>query len=165
MDAIILSLFGKQGDVNALQMSMRAFSIFIISLILVRISGRRSFGIRTPLDNVIVILLGAILSRAVTGSSPFLPVVCASFLLVILHRIMGWVMARYNKVGRALQGKKITLFEKGNYLCENMLRGMVCKEDILQGVREKALTDNMDQIKTVYMERDGEISVVKKDEQ
>jgi hypothetical protein len=45
----------------------------------------RSFGGRTALDNIIVILLGALLSRAIVGASGFFPLIASSFVIVIIH--------------------------------------------------------------------------------
>jgi len=50
---LLIQIFGEGKDLNALQMSSRGIVIFFIALILIRISGRRSFGVRTPLDNII----------------------------------------------------------------------------------------------------------------
>ncbi|NNU33298.1 hypothetical protein HK413_02345 [Mucilaginibacter sp. S1162] len=45
---ILLKIFGEGKDLSALQMSCRGIVVFIIALALIRLSGRRSFGIRTP---------------------------------------------------------------------------------------------------------------------
>jgi uncharacterized membrane protein YcaP (DUF421 family) len=54
------------------------------------------------------------------------------------------------------------LFEDGVFLKEHMKKALVCQEDLMQGVRKSAMTENMDQIQKVYMERNGEISAIKK---
>jgi uncharacterized membrane protein YcaP (DUF421 family) len=54
------------------------------------------------------------------------------------------------------------LFKDGHFIDENMKRAQVCKENVLQGIRESALTDDLEKIDRVYMERNGAISVVKK---
>jgi len=84
---LLLKIFGESKDLNALQMSSRGVVIFIIAFLLIRISGRRSFGVRTPLDNIITISLGAIMSRAVVGASAFVPVIVCCFVIVFLHRV------------------------------------------------------------------------------
>ncbi len=67
---ILEKIWGTGTSLDTVQMGTRGIAVFIIALLLIRVSGRRSFGIRSPLDNIIVILLGAILSRAVVGASP-----------------------------------------------------------------------------------------------
>jgi uncharacterized membrane protein YcaP (DUF421 family) len=158
----IISIFGNGRDLTVMQMSCRAIVIFIVSLILIRISGRRSFGVRTSLDNIVVILLGALLSRAVVGASGFFPVVISSFVIVIAHRFCAWLIVHHTAAARIFEGKKIILFENGYFLKKNMDKALVCKEDIMQGIRKSALTEDLDQIDRVFMERNGEISATKK---
>lgn len=159
----ITELFGEGKDLTVLQMSLRVIVVFIVSLVLIRISGRRSFGIKTPLDNIIVITLGAILSRAIVGVSPFVPVIIASLVLVVIHRLISWLSVQNPSFKRLIEGQKILLFDKGNFVEGNMNRGLVCEEDVRQGVRESALTDDMNKIEKVYLERNGEISAIKKE--
>jgi uncharacterized membrane protein YcaP (DUF421 family) len=158
----IISIFGTGKDLNILQMTCRAIVIFVVCLILIRISGRRSFGVRTPLDNIIVILLGALLSRAVVGASGFFPVVASSFALVIIHRCCAWLIIHNMTAARIFEGKKILLFQDGQFLKKNMDRALVRKEDVLQGIRRSALTEDLQKIERVFMERNGEISAIKK---
>lgn len=159
---ILSPLFGEGEHLNILQMSSRGIVMFIVALILIRLSGRRSFGVRTPLDNIIVISLGAIMSRGVVGASPYVPVMVCCFVIVLLHRLFGWLIATSKAFGRFVEGDKIILFDKGKFIDDHMRSGLVCQEDIMQGVRKSALTEDMDRIEKVYMERNGEISSIRK---
>lgn len=159
---LVHQIFGQGKDLNALQMGCRGLLVVLISLILIRISGRRSFGLHTPLDNIITISLGAILSRAVVGASPFVPVIVCCFAIVILHRFLGWLVSRSKRVARLLEGDKILLFSNGHIHPENMKRALLSEEDMMEGVRKSALTDDMSEIDRVFIERNGDISPVKK---
>jgi uncharacterized membrane protein YcaP (DUF421 family) len=159
---IIQSIFGAGKDLNILQMTARAIIVFIIALILIRISGRRSFGLRTPLDNIITIVLGAVLSRAIVGASDFLPVIASSTALVIIHRLCAYGMVHSRVFSKFISGEKILVFNEGDFLKQNMDKGLICKEEILQEVRKSALTENLDKIEKIYMERNGEVNSVKK---
>lgn len=159
---LLLKIFGEGKDLNALQMSCRGIVIFFVALILIRVSGRRSFGVRSPLDNIITISLGAIMSRAVVGASDFVPVIVCCFVIVLLHRLVGMLIAHYKDFGRFIEGEKILLYDKGEFLGHNMKKALVCREDLMQGVRKSALTEDMDQIDKVYMERNGDISAIRK---
>ncbi|HEY4154364.1 MAG TPA: YetF domain-containing protein [Puia sp.] len=159
---ILIQVFGEDKNLTVLQMVFRGVVVFLIALVLIRISGRRSFGIRTSLDNIISMLLGAVLSRAVVGASPFLPVLCSCLGIVLLHRAFGWMLIRSDRFARLVEGSRIQLFKNGRFNEENMRKGLVCKEDIMQGVRKSALTENLDEIEAVFMERNGEITAIKK---
>ncbi|SDH14100.1 DUF421 domain-containing protein [Mucilaginibacter gossypii] len=161
---ILIKLFGEGKDLNALQMSDRGIVMFLIALVLIRISGRRSFGLRMPLDNIISISLGAVMSRAIVGASAFIPVVVCCFVIVFLHRAIGWLAARNKSFSRFIEGDKLLLFEHGKFHHDAMKRGLVCHEDVMQGVRRSALTEELNNIDKIYMERNGEISSVKKQE-
>jgi uncharacterized membrane protein YcaP (DUF421 family) len=54
------------------------------------------------------------------------------------------------------------LFEKGHFLKKNINKALICTEDLMQGVRKSALTEDFDLIDRVFMERNGEINAIKK---
>ncbi|HEY9535926.1 MAG TPA: YetF domain-containing protein [Mucilaginibacter sp.] len=155
-------IFGSGTNLSVLQMSSRGIVIFLLALIMIRVSGRRSFGLRTPLDNIISILLGAVLSRAVVGASPFLPVMVTCFIVVGLHRGLAWFIAQNPAFSRLIEGNKILIYQDGKFLEDNMKRVQICREDVMQGIRRQVVTEDLDQIDYVYIERNGEISAIKK---
>lgn len=159
---ILENIWGVGTSLNSIQMGVRGITVFLSALILIRISGRRSFGIGSPSDNIIVILLGAVLSRAVVGASPFIPVLSTCLIIVLLHRIISWLKSKHKSFNQIVDGKKILVFKEGEFLQPNMDKALICKEDILQGIRKSALTDDLNLIKYVYIEYTGEITVVKK---
>jgi uncharacterized membrane protein YcaP (DUF421 family) len=162
METITL-LFGEGKDLNVLQMCLRGVIFFLFALLLIRISGRRSFGLRTPLDNIIAMSLGAIISRAVVGASPVLQVAAASLVIVIMHRGFGWLIVRHPKLARLIEGDKIPLYRNGKIERQHLSRGLVSEEEMMQGVRKSAMTDNLDKVDKIYLERNGEISAVMKE--
>jgi uncharacterized membrane protein YcaP (DUF421 family) len=158
----LTQFFGEGPDLNALQMGMRAIAIFIISLVLIRMSGRRAFGIRMPFDNVVTILLGAILSRALTGASPFLPTVLAATTIVLLHRLCGYISLHNKKFGYLIKGEVKVLYKDGKIEKDNMHYGLISEKDLIEGLRIAGHVENLEEVNSVYLERNGQISVIKK---
>lgn len=159
---LILQLAGEGKNLTVVQMCFRGLVVFVLALMLLRISGRRSFGLKTPLDLIISVLLGSVLSRAIVGASPFVPVICCAFLIVVLHRLFSLVSIKNKRFRSFTEGQKILVFENGHFLKKNMKKALVDEEDILQKVRKQTFQNHLDNIDRIYMERGGELSVVKK---
>ena len=159
---ILHEMFGTGKDLSVFQMTARTILVFLIALVLMRISGRRSFGLHTPLDNIVTIVLGAVLSRAIVGASGFLTVIESCIVLVIIHRLLAYGMVHHRGLAKLMVGEKMLLFKDGDFIDRNMDRAQVCKEDIMQEVRKTLLTENLDLLEKIYIERNGEINSVKK---
>lgn len=161
MEELIENLFGSGPDLTSLQMALRAFVMFFIALTLIRISGMRSFGSKSAFDNIIVIMLGAILSRAVVGVSPFFATVAGAASLCVTHRLLAMLCARYHVISNLLKGKVRVLFKEGQVLRKNMLSADISNGDLEEGIRLAGNVSTFDNVKEVRMERSGQISVVK----
>jgi len=161
----VTQLFGEGENQTVLQMSLRAVVIFIITLMLLRIAGRRSFGMKSPFDNIIVILLGAILSRAVVGASEFLPTIAAATVIAVLHRLGAWFGTLNLRFGAVIKGQKIILFRDGMLNHDNMRRALVSESGLYASLRSSMNVEDFDTIDCAYMEINGQISFVKNDQQ
>ena len=160
---LLIKIFGEGKDLNVYQMCSRGIVVFMLALLYIRLSGRRSFGLHNAFDSIISILLGAILSRTVVGASPFLPTAVTCLLICCLHRVFGWISVRNEKFDRFVNGKKIVVFENGEYQKHNMNKALVNEKDIKEGLRKVAPTDDVFKMDSIYIERNGEVSAVKKE--
>ena len=113
MNDLINNLWGEGEQLNALQMSIRAFVMFLIALLFIRLTGKRAFAKKSPFDNVIVIMLGAVLARGVVGASPFFSTVAAAAMMMIIHRILAWSSVENKLVNKLLKGEIIPLYKDG----------------------------------------------------
>jgi uncharacterized membrane protein YcaP (DUF421 family) len=71
-------------------------------------------------------------------------------------------MVHHPLFSKLVSGKKILLFRDGDFVQENMDKALICREEILQEVRKSALTENLDRIEKIFMERNGEVNSVEK---
>jgi len=159
---LLYQIFGEGKNLSTLQMCDRAIVVYFIALLFLRISGRRTFGKKTAFDNTIAIILGAVLSRAVVGASDFVPTIACSLVLVLIHRGLAWLSIRSKTITHLLEGKSIPLYQKGKLETEHLSRSLVNREELLGDVRLNANIGTMEEADEVYMETNGEISVVKK---
>lgn len=155
-------IFGEGRDLNCLQMSSRAVVAFFETLILLRIAGIRTFGKKSAFDNVIVIMLGSILSRIVVGASPFLPTTVACLSFVLVHWLLAWLSLNNDTIGSWVKGEKSSLYKDGRPNSRNMRRSRISEKDLEEGLRLGINDETFEQVKEIFIERNGEISVVKK---
>jgi uncharacterized membrane protein YcaP (DUF421 family) len=161
----IQQLFGKENDLNSLQMSARGIIVFLAALLVLRIGSKRSFGKESAIDHVVMIILGGMLGRAITGAEPFLPVMSAVFSIVIIHKLLAWLCLSNKWLGNMIKGEKKLLFTEGNPEKTNMKKTLISSDDLDEGVRLMLNENSLENVKEIFIERNGQISVVKKEEQ
>jgi len=159
---ILYTLFGEGKNLNSLQMVCRAILSFFLTLVLIRIAGIRTFGKKTAFDNVIVIMLGSIFSRVVVGASPFIPTTLACLAFVLVHRLLAWISLYNDTVGRWIKGEASSLYADGERNEKNMRAAIISEKDLRESIRQKINEDSLDNVKEIIQERNGEVSVIKK---
>jgi uncharacterized membrane protein YcaP (DUF421 family) len=162
MWAIIETLFGHGKDLNTLQMACRAFLLFFIALAFIRFTGMRTFGIKSAFDDCIIIMLGAVLSRAITGASPFIPTITAGFVLVLVHKLLAWISVYNKTVSHLVKGKPVSIYKNGKLNDKTLRRCNLSFGDIMEEARIQANKNDLDDIEEIFMERTGKISFIKK---
>jgi uncharacterized membrane protein YcaP (DUF421 family) len=147
---------------ETIQMIIRAIIVFFISLLFVRISGIRVFGRQAAFDQLTALMLGAVMGRViVSADQPFFGTIIAAFVIMVLHRLVAYITFLSKKTGTLLKGSELVLIKDGKMQYDNMKRATITKEDITEALRQDLNTDTLDQIKTAYLERSGEISFIK----
>ena len=138
--------------------------MFFITLLLIRLSGMRTFGKNTAFDIIITIMLGAILSRGITGASSFSAVVAAAAVMVIIHRVLAMMSMNSPSISKIIEGESRLLYKNGKIQWKNMKRSSLSLHDLEESIRQELNENSFDNIDEIYIESNGKISVVKKED-
>ena len=157
----LLGLGIEPKDLTFLQVSVRGIIVFIATLIMVRLSSKRSLAEKTAFDAVLVVILGSMLARAINGSEAFFPTLGAGFVLVLLHRLFGIAAYYSHGFGILVKGKPVMVVQEGRLQPKNMLWEHISKHDLEEDMRLDAETEDLSQIRTARLERSGDISFIK----
>lgn len=158
---IIDTLIGKGEELTSLHMAVRTIIIFFTALVMLRIAGIRTFGKKTAFDLVIIIMLGAVLSRAIVGASPFVPIISASLVMVLIHRLLGILSYRNDFIGKLVKGSKKSLYKNGVPNKANMQNVQMSHNDIMEEIRLNLNQDSLQDVEEIFIERTGKISIIK----
>ena len=159
------ALFGFGVDPKELtfvQISLRGIVVFCATLVMVRLSSRRSLAEKTAFDAVLIVIIASVLARAINASAPFFPTIGAGFVLVALHRLFGALAYFSHGFGILIKGQPVVLVQEGALQYDNMRGYQVSKHDVEEDMRLDAKTDDLSRIKTARLERSGDISFIKR---
>jgi uncharacterized membrane protein YcaP (DUF421 family) len=157
---VLVTLFGEGSALTPGQMALRGIVIFFVTLVLIRISGRRSFGRHAPFDACVTVLIGATLARALVGAAPFLATVCAALAPVVMHRLIGLACVRWARVEDVLNGCEIELVHEGRIDERAMRRGLVSHPDLREAIRRARGSEDEGRVVRAVLERNGELTIV-----
>ena len=147
---------------NVLQVSLRAFVIYLGGLAILRVGENRFLGKFTAFDIILGFVLGGILSRAINGSGPLFPTLIATSLLVGLHFLLARTAFHSRRFGQAVKGMPEVLVRDGEVVWEGMRRKSLSERDLEEALRLKASLTTCEQVEEARFERNGDISVIKK---
>lgn len=143
------------------QFCVRALILFLYGILCIRVAGRRTFSNLSPLDIIVAIIVGSNISRVMTGRAPFVPTLAATFLLVVLHRLVAMATIRANILSKFVKGSPRVVIRDGVIDRPAMRRHDLSEDDLLEGVRMEQV-ENVEDVALATIERGGKISVVPK---
>lgn len=151
-------------DLTTGHMVARAVVVFVFAVVIVRLGKKRFIGENTAFDVILGVMLGSIISRAITGQSPFVPTLVAALVLVGLHWVFSQISVRWEAFGGLIKGNTRILVQDGKVDWKAMRRSNISQNDLLEALRLKAHLSDWEKVKEARLERNGEISVIRMDE-
>jgi uncharacterized membrane protein YcaP (DUF421 family) len=157
----LLGLGAEPKDLTFTQISLRGVIIFVLTLVMVRLSSKRSLAEKTAFDAILLVIVASILSRAINGTAGFFTSIGAGFVLVFLHRLFSWIACRSHGFGKLIKGCPDVIVENGRPLLEMMRRNLISQHDLEEDLRLDAKVEDISKIRRARVERSGDISFIK----
>ncbi len=141
---------------------IKAIVAYIMLVIVVRAIGRRPGAQLTPFEFVLIFFIGGISIQAVVGEDHSL---INAFLSVgtvaMMHVLITYLKDKFPKFGIIVDGSPVLVFENGKWHEDRMRHHGLQRADVLAAARGTGL-EGEQQIKYAVVERNGEISIIKK---
>lgn len=157
------NLFGiglEAKDLTSVHTICRVVIVFVAALVLVRVAGKRFLGKMSAFDVIIGFTLGSMLSRAVNGSSPFLPTLAASAVLILLHRVLAVLAFHSHVFGKLIKGCEETLVREGKVDEQKLRQFQLTRHDLMEEARLNGQVNSTKEIQLAVFERNGTISII-----
>lgn len=145
---------------------LRGITIYLVLLVVTRLSGRRTMAQTTPFDFVLLLIIAETTQQAMLGDD--FSVVNAVVLMVTLCGLdvaLAFLKLRSAALARWLDGTATVLISAGRPDAEAMARSRVSLSDILEAARIQHGLARLDQIDAAVLEIGGAISIIPREGQ
>lgn len=157
MERIFFS--GWESLLRTLVVSVLAYVVLIVFL---RISGKRTLSKMNAFDLVVTVALGSTLATVLLTKDVALADGALAFALLIgLQFVVTWSSVRSEWIRRLVTGEPRLLVYRGEFLSAELRRARVTDEEIRAAVRAAGLA-SLEDVEAAVLETDGSFSIVRK---
>jgi uncharacterized membrane protein YcaP (DUF421 family) len=149
-------------NLTFVEISLRGIIVFLVTLATVRLGHKRSLSRKTPFDAALLVILAAVLSRAINGSAAFFATLGGGVVLVLLHRLFAFLAFYSHGFGILVKGRPDVIVRDGQCDIPMMWRNHVSMHDLDEDMRLSIHVDDLSRIGNARVERSGDISFIKK---
>jgi uncharacterized membrane protein YcaP (DUF421 family) len=157
----ILGLSLKSEQLGFVHMATRAALMYLALIVLVRFGKKRFLGEATAFDYILVILIGAVAGRALTGGAPYFASLFGVFVLIAMHWLFSAMSQRSQAFSNFIKGNATTIITDGTVDKEAMARAHISPDDLEEDLRDKGVK-SPSAVAEARLERSGKLSVIKK---
>lgn len=139
---------------------VRGVTVYLLLLIMVRLSGRRTVGQFTPFDLLVVMLLSEAVSNSLNGGDQSLVGgLIAAATLVAINVLVAVGTSRSKKISTLVDGDAVLIGRDGVFFEDKLRRCRLSDSDIDEALREHDCP--REEMKCAFLEADGEISIMR----
>jgi uncharacterized membrane protein YcaP (DUF421 family) len=157
----ILGLSSKSEQLGFEQMAARALLMYVLLLVIVRMGKKRSLGRTTAFDVVLVIMIGSVAARALTGGAPFFPAALGIAVLVAFHWLISLVGRNSPVFSGWIKGHSTVLVKDGKVQRSRLEEAHMSNDDLEEDLRQQGVAEPAE-VGEARLERSGRLSVIKK---
>lgn len=144
---------------------LRAFFFYLFLVFIVRIVGRRPGKQITPFEFVLVFFMGGLALTAMVGEDASLTNALLQVITIAsAHYAVAWLRSRSSRIARLFDGTPLLLLESGQWRSHTLSEMGIQDDDVMATARDQGIL-TLDQIDQAILERNGEISIIKKEQQ
>jgi uncharacterized membrane protein YcaP (DUF421 family) len=140
---------------------VRAAVVYLVLLVMVRLSGKRTVGQFTPFDLIVVMLLSEAVSGSLNAQDESLQgglIIAAT--LVVLDFTIALVTSRSQKLDAVLEGNPVLIGRDGVIYKDVLRRERVPEADVEKALRHADC--DLEDMRMAILESDGMINIMKR---
>jgi len=150
-------------DYSDLYLLLRALIFFVLTLVAIRIMGKRTIAQLSPFDLISIIIIGNAVAIPMEDEKiPFVHGLIPLVSITVINYLLQCLILKNRKIENFLQGTPSVLVENGEVIVKNLRKERVTLADLEVLLREKNVR-NINQVQEATLEPNGRLSIVLKE--
>ena len=146
---------------SPLESVLRGTIMYFVLLALFRLTPRRTVGSISIMDLVLIVLIAEAAGKAMsTDPTSIVDGIILVATLIGWSYLLNWLTYTVPAIDRLLSARALLVVRDGQLLRRNMRAEFLTEEELIRQLRLAGVED-LSEVKAVYVEGDGELSVVK----
>jgi uncharacterized membrane protein YcaP (DUF421 family) len=145
-----------------MDIALRAVFLYAFVVFLMRVMGRRELSSLSPLDLVLLIVLGDAIQQGLTQDDYSVTgAVLAIATIASLQVLTSYVSFKSRRARKIFEGEPIVLVERGALVDRNLKRERMTPDEVAEEMRQQQIS-SIDDVEWGILEANGSISFIKK---
>lgn len=141
---------------------VRAFGLYLLCLLVIRIMGKRTIAQLSPFDLIVMIIIGDAIAIPMQDENvPILHGIIPVLTVSVLNYLMSIIITKSRLFENFLQGVSTALVKDGEVMVKNLRKERISMADLMILLREKDV-DNINEVAEATLEPNGKLSIIKK---
>lgn len=142
--------------------ALRALGVYVLVLVVIRISGKRTIGHFTAFDLLVALMLGEVVDEIIYGDVTIAQGAVAIIVIALAEYGNSWLTYWDHGFDAILEGKPTVIVKDGKLVRRGLRKERINEKDVMAEMRINGIED-LREVKLAVVENDGEVSVIKQD--
>jgi uncharacterized membrane protein YcaP (DUF421 family) len=138
----------------------RAAAIYVVMLVVLRLSGKRAIGNFSAFDLLVALMLGEVVDEIIYGDVDFLQGLVPIVIVTLLQVGSSWLSYWDHGWDKILEGAPTVIVRDGELDRKGLRAERMNPKDVMAELRQGGI-DDMREVKLATVENDGRVSVLK----
>lgn len=148
-------------ELSVIQVCLRTLVVYLVLIGYVRFGKKRFLGQATAFDAILVIIIGSVASRAISGTAPFFASLAAALSLIVIHWLLSYFTETSPTLSALTKGHDTILIKDGRVDRKALHDAHMSDDDLAEDLRQQGVASPSD-AKEARLERNGKLSVIRK---
>ena len=144
-----------------IEIIIRTFIMFLLILVILRISGRRGVRQLTLFEVAIILGLGSAAGDPMFQDDlPIFHAILVFLTVILLYKLITWLAAKSKRINRILEGDPFVVVREGKFAVNEDNIGSFSKMEFFAELRNESI-EHLGQVRVAVLEIDGSMSVLR----